>query len=146
MHTRPFGTPTACCKEYAVANFGSIGLMKRESWSYVAAVLSGVLVWIVVSAVSGRREAWDSSWYFLVGYPLICAVALALGYLAPVRSWRWGLAPFVGQFVWLLLTQGPGNLLPLGIIVFGVIALPAVIAARIGAYFGNRQEKRSEPQ
>jgi len=113
---------------------------KKDILFNVIAVLSGVLVWIVVSAVSGRNEAWDSSWYFLAGYPVICAVSLALGYFAPERSWRWGLAPFVGQFVWLLLTQGPGNLLPLGIIVFGVISLPAVIAARIGAYVGNRQE------
>ena len=113
--------------------------LKKESWLYAAAILSGILVWVVVSAVSGRREAWDSHWYFSVGYPLICAVSMALGYLVPARSWRWGLAPFAGQFLWLLLTQGPGNLLPLGVIAFGVVSLPAVVAARIGAYFANRR-------
>lgn len=113
--------------------------MKKDYWLYGVAVLSGVLVWIVVSAVSGRSEAWDSHWYFSVGYPFICAVSMALGYLAPARSWRWGLAPFAGQFLWLLLTQGPGNLLPLGIIAFSVVSLPAVVAARVGAYVANRR-------
>ena len=94
--------------------------MKKEAWLYIASVLSGILVWIVVSAASGRSEAWDSSWYFSAGYPLICAASMALGYLAPARSWRWGLIPFAAQFLWMLLTEGPGNLLPLGIVVFGV--------------------------
>jgi hypothetical protein len=119
--------------------------MKKESWFYVAAAASGILVWVAVASLSGRREAWDSSWYFSAGYPFICAVSAVLGFLAPVRSWRWGLAPFAGQFLWLLLTQGPGNLLPLGVIAFAVISVPALIAARIGAFFRNRQAKGSEP-
>ena len=101
-------------------------MKNTDTWFYVIAVLTGVLVWIVISTVSGRKEAWDSSWYFSVGYPLICVVSLVLGYFAPVRTWRWGVAPFVGQFVWLLLSQGLGNLMPLGIIAFGVVSLPAV--------------------
>ena len=103
-----------------------------------------MLVWIVISAVSGIKEAWDSSWYFSLGYPLICAVSLVLGYFTPVRTRRWGVAPFVGQFAWLLLSQGPGNLLPLGIIAFGVISLPAIIAAKVGVYFGKMRAERGE--
>lgn len=120
-------------------------MAKKEAWFYVIAALAGALVWIVVSAASGRREAWDAPAYFSLGYPLVCALSLALGYLAPARSWRWGLAPFAGQFVWLLLTQGPGNLLPLGIVAFGVISLPAVLAARVGAYFGRKRPESSGP-
>ena len=42
-------------------------------------------------------------------------------------------------FAGLLLTQGAGRLLPLGIIVFAVMSVPAVIAAKVGAYFGGRR-------
>ena len=112
--------------------------MRKKDISFnVIAVLTAALVWIVISVVSGSREAWDSSWYFSVGYPLICVVSLTLGYFAPIQTWRWGVAPFVGQFVWMLISQGVGNLMPLGIIVFGVMSLPAVIAAKVGAYFGK---------
>ena len=57
-----------------------------------------------------------------------------------------GLAPFVGQFVWLLLSQGPGNLPPLGITAFGVVSLPAIIAAKVGAYFGKVRAGNTGPE
>ena len=47
----------------------------------------------------------------------------------------------------MLLMVGPGNLLPLGIIVFGVLAIPPMIVARLGAYLGSRfgRDERSKP-
>jgi len=71
--------------------------------------------------------------------PAVCVLSLIIGYLAPSRSWRWGVEPCIGQFAWMLLTQGPGNLLPLGIIMFGVLSVPSVLAARIGAVFGKKR-------
>ena len=115
--------------------------MKKEYWLYVLAVVAGTVVWVVVSEASGRREAWDSQWYFLISVPVVCVVSAALGFVEPSRSWRWGVAPLVGQFSWMLLTQGPGNLLPLGVVVFGVLSVPPIMTARIGAFFGNKRLK-----
>ena len=42
----------------------------------------------------------------------------------------------------MLLTEGPGNLMPLGIVMFGVLSLPAIAAARVGAFFGNKRVNR----
>ncbi|MBI3530771.1 MAG: hypothetical protein HY067_22730 [Betaproteobacteria bacterium] len=117
----------------------------KEIWFYVIAFLAGALVWIVVSKVSGRQEAWDSSLYFSVGYPVLCLLSLAMGYFAPAQSWRWGIVPFAGQFAWLLLSQGPGNLLPLGIIAFAMVSVPAIVAAKVGAYFGSKGTLKGEP-
>jgi hypothetical protein len=39
----------------------------------------------------------------------------------------------------MLFTQGPGNLLPLGVVVFGVLSAPSIITARIGAFFGSKR-------
>ena len=119
-------------------------MKKKEIWFYVVAFLFGALVWTLISAISGRKEAWDSSWYFSVGYPAICLMALAMGLVVPRRSWRWGVTPFAGQFAWLLLSQGVGNLLPLGIIAFAVMSLPAVLAAKVGAYFGKNKFDASD--
>ena len=115
--------------------------MKKDYWFYGLAVLIGVSSWVVVSMVSGRREAWDSQWYFLIGIPVVCIVSAALGFLEPSRPWRWGVAPLLGQFSWMLFTQGPGNLLPLGLVVFGVLAIPSIFTARIGAFFGGTRAK-----
>ena len=112
--------------------------MKREHWLLVAAAGAGALIWVLISTASGKREAWDSSLYFSVGMPAVCLLAGTLGFLEPKRTWRWGLAPLGGQFFAMLLMAGPGNLLPLGIIVFGVLAIPPMIVARLAGYVQSR--------
>jgi hypothetical protein len=115
--------------------------MKKDAWLYALAIVIGALTWAVISAASGRREAWDSSWYFSVGMPVICVASAVLGFLEPRRSWRWGVAPLAGQFFWMLGTQGPGNLLPLGVIVFGLLSTPSVLTAKLGAFVRSRERE-----
>lgn len=43
-----------------------------------------------------------------------------------------------GQFLAMLLMVGRGKLLPLGIIVFGVLAIPPMIVARLAAHVQSR--------
>lgn len=113
--------------------------MKKEYWLYGLALVTGILVWVAVSNATGRREAWDSQWYFLVSIPVVCVVSAVLGFVEPRRAWRWGVVPLVGQFSWMLFTQGPGNLLPLGVVMFGVLSVPSIITARIGAFLGSKR-------
>jgi hypothetical protein len=117
---------------------------KKDPWFYLAAATSGVLTWVLVSAVSGRVEAWDSGLYFTLGMPVVCIVSLVLGFLEPRRAWRWGAVPLLAQFLWMLLSQGPGNLLPLGIVVFVVLSGPSIAAAWIGAFFAKRRAGNDE--
>jgi hypothetical protein len=112
--------------------------MKKEQWLYGTAFVSGILVWMLVSSASGKREAWDSELYFTFGIPVLCLVACVLGFAEPERSWRWGIVPFSGQCAWMLLTQGVGNLLPLGVIVLGLFAVPSIVTARLGAAIARR--------
>ena len=49
--------------------------------------------------------------------------------------------------LWLYVASASTGILiwmPLGIVMFGVLSLPAVVAARVGAFFGNRRTRRSE--
>jgi hypothetical protein len=117
--------------------------MKKDVWLYGVAVGVGILVWAIVSALSHRREAWDSQWYFMIGVPVVCVVSAVLGFIEPSRPWRWGVAPLTGQFSWMLLTQGPGNLLPLGIVVFGILAIPSMLTAQLGALVGKTVSRRA---
>ena len=115
--------------------------MGKKSWLYAAAVLSGIGAWVLVSAISGEREAWDSRWYLLLGMPFICAVSASLGYLDPTRPWRWGIVPVLAQAAWMFTTQGFGNLWPLGIVASLVLAIPPILTAYIGAFL----QKRAKP-
>ncbi|MFH1071083.1 MAG: hypothetical protein V1794_15800 [Candidatus Glassbacteria bacterium] len=116
--------------------------MKRDHWLYLVMPVCGAVIWILIALKSGRKEAWDSGLYFSVGIPAVCLVSMACAFFEPYRSWRWGVLPLVGQFFWMLLSQGPGNLMPLGVVVFGVFSIPSVIAARIGAFIATKMTQR----
>ncbi len=106
---------------------------------YAIAVVGGMLLMFVAAEVSGRREAWDSGMYWTLFYPLSIAACGVLGYLFPVRPWRWALAFFLGQCCAMLLRNGElGNLFPLGLALFGILSLPGVAVATFGAKLKGR--------
>jgi len=111
-----------------------------SSPAYVAAAVSGAILWLATSAISGRNEAWDSPLYFAVAYPLAIAFAGLLGYLFPRKAWRWGLIIMLVQPVILAITAKTFGLMPLGLILFGVLAIPPMIAARVMAAIRTKRE------
>ena len=119
--------------------------MKRKHWLVVIAGAIGISIWVVVSTVSSKSEAWDSPLYLVVGMPLLCVVAGDLALIEPDHPWKWAVAPLAAQAAWMFMTQGFGNLAPLGILFFGVLAIPLFIAARIGAFLGKRRAKPTSP-
>lgn len=91
--------------------------------------------WAIVSGISGRREAWDSPIYFSQFFPLLFVLSAVLGFLAPRHPWRWGLWMAAGQVAMMFVLQPAiGNLLPMGLILFGILGgicgVPALIASR----------------
>jgi len=101
--------------------------------AYAAALGGGAILWLATAGISGRTEAWDSSLYWVAAYPLSIALAGALGYWAPEKPWRWGLAVMLSQALVLVLASSGFSLLPLGLILFSVLALPAMGLARFMA-------------
>lgn len=115
----------------------------RTATCYVAAVLTGLAssvgILLLTGVMSGqvpealRREAWDVELYWLVGLPLCYLVAGMLGYVRPYRVWRWPAAMMATQGLCMLLFASSGlSLLPLGLILLAVLALPGILAAWIG--------------
>lgn len=108
---------------------------------YFVAVVGGASLWLATTAVSGRNEAWDSPLYWQVTYPLCIALAAVLAYLEPVRPWRWALAVMLIQPVVMTLTSGSSfGLLPLGLVLFGILAVPLVLATSFSAWLRRRRE------
>lgn len=115
--------------------------MKPESSAiaYAAALVGGAVLWLATAGVSGRTEAWDSPMYWALAYPLAIGLAGVLGYRNPERPWRWGLVVMLVQALVLALTAGSFGLLPLGLGLFAVLALPPIAVARLGARMRLRQ-------
>jgi hypothetical protein len=108
-----------------------IGAMER---GYLIAVIGGVALWTATALVGGRSEPWDSGLYWSVSYPLSLVAAAVLGYVFPSRPWRWALVLMYSQ-VLVMLASGSGlGLLPLGLILLGMLSLPAIALARAGAF------------
>ena len=106
----------------------------KGSTAFGVAVVAGIVLWFAGAATSGQREAWDSGLYWALFYPLAIAASALLGYLFPERPWRWAVVLFAAQFVAMVLRSGEiGSLAPLGLVMFGILALPAVFAASLAA-------------
>jgi hypothetical protein len=105
---------------------------------YLLSAVTGAILWLATSSLTGRREAWDSPQYWTVTYPLGIATSGLLGYLLPERAWRWGLVLMLAQAVTLTFAASSFGLLPLGLIMFGVLAVPSMIAARVAAGIRGR--------
>lgn len=111
--------------------------MKPEprQWPYWVSAVTGLSVCLLVSWISGRREAWDSTLYFTAGIPLMCVVAGLVAYHAPQRVWRWVLAMAAGQALAMAIAGSSLTLWPLALIAMTVLSLPQWIVARLAARF-----------
>lgn len=106
------------------------------------ALASGALLWLGTAAVSGRREAWDSPLYWSAAYPLCIALAALLAYFAPARPARWAFAIMLVQPIAMVLaSSGDFGLLPLGVLLFAVLALPPFAAAKVAASVRARRAR-----
>lgn len=109
--------------------------------AYTVAILGGAMLWIGVSIVSGRTEAWDLPLYWSLAYPLCILLAGVLGYAYPERPWRWALVVMLVQPVILAFSGSGFGLLPLGLILFAFLSLPAIGVAMIAARLARRRAR-----
>jgi len=116
--------------------------MRASHRLLIVAAAIGAAVWAFIGFAARREEAWDSDLYWSLGMPILLVCAALFGLLAPERPWRWGMALSGGQAAAALMHNPTGNLLPLGLIMFGVLggvcAIPAYMSAAVRRYFGNR--------
>jgi hypothetical protein len=102
----------------------------------VAAVLSaviGVVLELVIHAVTGRNEAWDSDLFWTAGMPAAMVASFGIGLLAKGRAWLGTLAVAPGQFATMSLRAGEiGTLWPLGLALSAILSAPFVGAAWAG--------------
>lgn len=102
----------------------------------LASIAAGVALFVLTAVFTNKREPWDSSLYWSASYPLAIVVSAVLGYRYPERSWRWPLWLFESQFIAMCIRNGElGNLWPMGMVMFGIIALPAILAAKTSSKY-----------
>jgi hypothetical protein len=117
-------------------------MTRSSKWAWAIAALAGGAGWLVISKLTGKREAWDSDLYFSWFLPSIWLIIAVLAYYVPERAWRWAFIPFGAQAVVAFVQNPTASLLPLGLMVFAVYGALCLIPAVIGVSIRKRIERR----
>jgi hypothetical protein len=112
---------------------------RSESLPYAASALSGLVVCLAITIATGRREAWDSGFYFSAGIPIMCALIFGISYIYPRRAWRWTLSMALGQSIALALGGGSLSLWPLAIIAMSVLSVPQFATGLVASKLATRK-------
>lgn len=96
--------------------------------------LAGIALWFLAAVLTTKREPWDSNTYWVFVYPLALFACALLGRRFPDRPWRWALVLFEAQFLAMAVRNGElGNLWPIGMLMFAIVALPGMGIAQFAA-------------
>lgn len=101
--------------------------------------LAGLLVCLAISAMTGKREAFDASLYFWAGIPLMCALIFFLSYSFPQKPWRWTLSMAAGQALAIALGGNSFSLWPLAIVGMAVLSIPQFVAGMVASRLASRE-------
>jgi peptidoglycan/LPS O-acetylase OafA/YrhL len=103
------------------------------------AVLIGALLVLALAPFGGERELVDTGIFYVIGVPTGMAAAGVCAWYWPQRAWRYGIAVALGQFLATFALNGEiGNLFPLTLMFFAVLALPMVVTAGLAGWLHRR--------
>lgn len=105
----------------------------------VSLALCGLAIWVLITSLSGRREAWDSVYFWRFGVPGMLAINAIAGFLEPERIKLKGLISVSLQPVAMTVKAGEiGSMFPFGLIVFLVLGLLYSAGGAAGAFVKRR--------
>jgi len=117
--------------------------MLRRRTTILLCALTGVALELGVHALSGRREAWDSMQFWLLGLPLAVGVSAIVGFLSAQSDWIWTLVIAPSQVMTMMVGTGEiGGLWPVTIVFSTILSTPFVIAAFVGSRFRRKAKER----
>jgi hypothetical protein len=103
-----------------------------------AQLLAGLASGDIAGALA--RELVDLGTYWLVALPVCYLVAGVLGYMGPVRTWRWIVTMIATHSVYTILVAGGGlSLLLLALVMTAVIAVPGILIGWLGGLIRCRR-------
>jgi hypothetical protein len=105
---------------------------RSDKLMLVALGLWGFIIWLSITLITHRREAWDSKYYFSIGIPLLLTASFIAGFSKPGKAIWWGFAVVLLQPVTMFTMNGIGSLFTLGILVFISFALLFSFSAFVG--------------
>jgi len=101
--------------------------------------LSGLAVWVLITSLTNRREAWDSVYFWRYGVPAMLLMNAVAGFIEPERIKLKGIISVSLQPVAMTVKAGEvGSMFPFGLVVFLVLGLLFSAGGGIGAFIKNK--------
>ena len=107
--------------------------MRTRSMQAIGVLLVAILYWLAVNALSGTAAPWDAPSYWTVRSPLALVIAALAGFLSRLPAWLIGGLVVFAQLPVMLAAAGIGPLIAVGLLLLGLLAVPATLAAWLGA-------------
>jgi hypothetical protein len=128
---------------------------ERSLLCYTIAVATAIATAVATQLLTGiaagdiprafGRELVDLGLYWLLALPVCYLAAGVLGYLGPVRTWRWIFSMIAIHSVYMMLTAGSGlSLLPFALAMVVVISLPGLVTGWLGGLIRRYRETAPE--
>lgn len=119
----------------------TIAVVAALSTAFGTQLLSGIAAGAYAYAF--RRELVDLPLYWLVMLPVCYLIAGVLGYMGPVRTWRWIVTMLAIHALYTLLSAGSGlSLWPLALVMYLVISLPGILTGWLGGLIRRTRDAR----
>jgi hypothetical protein len=110
-----------------------------EKAAFACSAAAGALLWIATATAGHQIEAWESTLYWRVAYPVLAIIIVLISRWAPRHPWRWPLVAMFAQALLLALRNSGGTLPPLDAMIFAVLTLPLVAVALITGYIVRKR-------
>jgi hypothetical protein len=115
----------------------TIAVLAALSTAFGTQLLAGIAAGDYAGAI--RRELVDLDVYWLVALPVCYLAAGVLGYMGPVRTWRWIVTMLAIHALYTLVSAGSGlSLWPLALAMYVVISLPGIATGWLGGLIRRR--------
>src|SRR5262245_2343464 len=112
--------------------------MTRKGLVILLAIATGVAVELGIETISGRREAWDSEFYWMIGLPVAMLMSLLVGFISERRDWLWAAVIVPSQVTTMMATSGDLlgglGLWPLMVAFSSILSAPFVGASYVGSW------------
>lgn len=107
--------------------------IKNNKLPFAISIGVGTFVWFFFRTYTNHSDPQSTIAYWYVGYPILILTSFVTSIYFNIKVWRWPLLLILSQLVLgIVMSNGDGNLLPIGIIVHIVISIPCFIAGYCG--------------
>ncbi len=117
--------------------------MPASKLPHLISIIVGFAVCIVITVMTGKKEAWDSELYFTIGIPFMCIAMLLISGHWPQKTWRWAFSMAIGQSIAIAMAGNSLSLWPLSIIAMTLCSIPQFITGLVTSKIVKRLGTKS---